>query len=305
MGVWVDGKTHRQNVQPNEIPTCRGTCPCSSPSPRRAPSSKAWKEREEFWDACGWCRRVRGCQPGSEGYVSMSPAALGVDEALRLGAVAPAARRLLRKRQTKDFASRPRFLCCCKLGSSSLAAAGPGPPWQQRSAPASCPLGGVSFCFPGWAGKLQQENSSPLRNCGADTTHSSSRAGGGERNAGARATGAGDTAPATAPAVWCTAEGASLAPGGRAGTRWRGRGRSRQPHRAAAAADMPRGARLQPPRSLGCGERRAGQRVESGDIGGHAVGELLAPRAARSSKEAGTCSLDMKFQVYLGKGKGD
>lgn len=120
-----------------------------------------------------------GCADVSRGgvratYVPMSPAALGGDEGLRSGAVAPAALRLLRKRQTKDFASRPRCLCCCKLGSSFLAAAGPGPPWQ-RSVPAPCPAGGVSFCFPGspdCAGKLQQENSSPLRNCDADTTHS-------------------------------------------------------------------------------------------------------------------------------------
>lgn len=71
-----------------------------------------------------------------------SPAAVAGDEGLRAGAVAPAARRPLRKRQTKDFASRFRCLRCCRLGSSSLAAADPGPPWRQGSVPAPRPRRG-------------------------------------------------------------------------------------------------------------------------------------------------------------------
>lgn len=229
--------------------------------------------------------RVSVVQAGAR----VSAGAGGLRACARRAAASPAARRLLTERQTKDFASRSRCLRCCKLGSSSLAAAGPAPPWRQGSVPAPCPPppGGVSFCVPGSpcrAGRLPQEDGSPLRNRAADGTRSAiGRAEGGAQARGQP--GARAPPPLAALAVWGTEVGASVAPGYRGGARRRGRGRSRQPHGASAAADLPGGARLQHPRRVGCeGSGVLGEGAEGGDAGGQAIGDR--PQAARTSTEA-------------------
>lgn len=189
----------RANLQPNEIPTSRGPCPCSIPSRRGGPG-RACKERERFRDACrrvpagGWVGDRYVCVPEGLprlpqrsrvtkapcrccGSRSPEPAEEATDKGFRrpVSMLAP-----LQAEQQLPRCRRPRAAV-----AEGLRACTPAPPAGFHSAfPAP----------PGCAGRLPQEDGSPLRNRAADGTPSAmGRTEGGR--AGARTTRGGGCRP--------------------------------------------------------------------------------------------------------------
>lgn len=300
LGGW---ENTRANLQPKEARPAGDPVPAAAPPGAgiRAEPARRGNDFGTRVDSAGGCAGVsRG---GRARRAAAPPAALGGGEGLRAGAVASAARGLLRKRQTKDFAS--------PLSVPALLHAGQQLPRCRRPRAAvaaglcACPRRGfVLRCrLSPRAGRLPREDASPLRNRAAGGTHSAiGRAAGARRRAGHRGRGA--PPPPAAPAV----RGRRREPAGpRAPRRCVAAGKG--PLSGSGAVPQPAltwrgGARLQHRRRVGCGgsgvlgEGRTAGTTEDGR--GAIVPELLAPLKQLSSFRAG--SSDTKSQANVGKG---
>lgn len=200
----------------------------------------------------------------------------GHPQGLRADASACAARRPLRKPRTKGFGSQSRSPRCCRLSSSSLAAAGPGSLWRQG--PVLAPRARRGFIelsgSPRRAGMLPQEDGLSIEKPRRRQPPSAI----GQR--GRRAGAPGSQPPALAGRR--REPGASRALGG---ARRRGRVAPGPPHRAPPDLRGAPGCRTRCEWAAGRGGgKRGGRRTRSRGV----VPELLAPPKKPSSFHTGS-----------------
>lgn len=191
------------------------------------------------------------------------------------------------KPQTKALGSQSRCPRRCLLNSSSLAAAGPGPPWRQGALPALGSRRGFTQLSgsPRRAGMLPQEDELSIEK--PRRRRHTPAIGQRGRRAGARAAGEGAPAPAAAPGSsprWSGGGGGSREPA------WpwavRGGGEGSLPAAAPCPARLAEGARLQNPRRVGCGASRWKAETSRGSFP-----ELLAALKKPSSFHAGSLGM--------------